>query len=239
MDNALRNHGEGLAMDRNMNGIRLGSKLVRTGLFAALTTIVLGLAGCKNVSKTDYDAAVNENAELRSRVQALESERNAKDTQLAGLRDTASQPVDNSYGSNVPSTGSTFTPQSNDQDFRYNNNGSMVAEIAGDVLFASGQATIKSDAKAKLDRIARTLNGKYSGSSIRIEGHTDTDPINKSKNRWSSNQQLSEARAEAVKSYLSQKGVASNRVMTTGLGATQPKSSKAASRRVEIIVMAN
>ena len=127
-----------------------------------------------------------------------------------------------------------------DQDFqRDGNTGRMVAEIAGDVLFASGQATIKTDAKKQLDRIAKSLNGKFSGASIRIEGHTDSDPLVKQKAKWGSNQALSEARADAVKNYLSQKGVSSSRISTTGLGSTQPKSTKAQSRRVEIVVLTN
>jgi outer membrane protein OmpA-like peptidoglycan-associated protein len=211
---------------------------VRLGGAAAMAVLALGLAGCKNVSKTDYDAAVNENAELRTRLQALEAERNAKDVQIAEqLRQTGTTTTDPAYGANVPATtNGGYSSNSNDQDFKYDN-GRMVAEIAGDVLFASGQSTIKTDARKKLDRIAKTLSSKYQGASIRIEGHTDTDPIRKSK--WGSNQALSEARADAVKAYLASKGVSSNRISTTGLGSTQPKSTKELSRRVEVIVLGN
>lgn len=203
---------------------------------AVAAALMLGMTGCKSVSKSDYDAAVNENAELRSQLQAMEAERAAKDAQLAEtLRGTGEQ-NNGAYGSNVGNTGGYNTPN---QDFTRGGDGNMVAEIAGDVLFASGQTTIKSDAKQKLDRIAKSLNGQYSGASIRIEGHTDTDPLVKNKAKWGSNQALSEARADAVKSYLATKGVSSSRIMTTGLGSTQPKSSKAASRRVEIVVLSN
>ncbi len=220
-------------MDRNSNNGR--GWFARIGGVAALTAIALGLGGCKNVSKADYDAAVNENAELRQRIQTLEAQGNARDTQIATLRDTGTAPADTTYANNAGTTGTNYQP---DQDFqRDSNTGRMVAEIAGDVLFSSGQATIKTDAKKQLDRIAKTLNSKYSGASIRVEGHTDTDKITKSK--WGSNQALSEARADAVKNYLSQKGVSSSRISTTGLGSTQPKSTKAQSRRVEIVVLTN
>jgi outer membrane protein OmpA-like peptidoglycan-associated protein len=218
-------------MDRNTNNGR--SWFARIGGVAALAAIALGLGGCKNVSKADYDAAVNENAELRQRIQTLEAQGNARDTQIATLRDTGTTPADTTYGNNAGG-GNTYQP---DQDFQRDTSGRMVAEIAGDVLFSSGQATIKTDAKKQLDRIAKSLNSKYSGASIRVEGHTDTDKITKSK--WGSNQALSEARAEAVKNYLSQKGVSSSRISTTGLGSTQPKSTKAQSRRVEIVVLTN
>lgn len=217
-------------MDRNnTNGL---GWFARIGGVAALAAIALGLGGCKNVSKADYDAAVNENAELRQRIQTLEAQGNAKDTQIA-LSQTGNQPADTTYANNPGATGN-YQP---DQDFQRDGNNRMVAEIAGDVLFSSGQASIKSDAKKQLDRIAKSLNGKFSGASIRIEGHTDTDKITKSK--WGSNQALSEARADAVKNYLSQKGVSSSRISTTGLGSTQPKSTKAQSRRVEIVVLTN
>jgi len=219
-------------MDRNSNNGR--GWFARVGGVAALAAVALGLGGCKNVSKADYDAAVNENAELRQRIQTLEAQGNARDTQNAILRDATTQPTDGGYGSPVGGGNTNYQP---DQDFTRDNSGRMVAEIAGDVLFSSGQATIKTDAKKQLDRIAKSLNSKYSGASIRVEGHTDTDKITKSK--WGSNQALSEARAEAVKNYLSQKGVSSSRISTTGLGSTQPKSTKAASRRVEIIVLTN
>jgi OOP family OmpA-OmpF porin len=56
--------------------------------------------------------------------------------------------------------------------------------------------------------------------------------------RWKSNQELSEARADAVKKYLVSKGLDANMVTVTGLGSTKPKSNdKAANRRVEIVVV--
>lgn len=229
-------------MDRSHNTSGRFRNFARVGGLALLVATVLGLSGCKSVSKSDYDAAVNENAELRTRVQALEAAQSAKDTQIAELGrtgDTANT-TQAPYGSNVPATTPTtgYDTTPTDPDF-HNVNNQMVAEIAGDVLFASGQATIKTDARKQLDRIAKTLNNKYHGATIRIEGHTDWDPINKSRNKWRSNQELSEARAAAVKTYLAGKGVSSNRIMTTGLGDTQRKSTKAASRRVEIIVLGN
>lgn len=229
-------------MDRSLNTSGRFRNFARVGGLALLAATVLGLSGCKSVSKSDYDAAVNENAELRTRVQALEAAQNAKDTTIAELSRTGDQgnaPA-STYGTNVPATGTNtgYDTTPTDPDFQ-NHDGHMVAEIAGDVLFASGQATVKTDARKQLDRIAKTLNTKYQGATIRIEGHTDWDPINKSRNKWKSNQELSEARAAAVKTYLAGKGVSSSRIMTTGLGDTQRKSTKAASRRVEIIVLGN
>jgi outer membrane protein OmpA-like peptidoglycan-associated protein len=121
--------------------------------------------------------------------------------------------------------------------------GNLTATLAGEVLFDSGQATIKSSARSSLDRIASSLKGKYSGYNVRIGGHTDSDPIKKSASKWSSNDQLSQARADAVRSYLIGKGVSAGRISAVGYGSSQPKASnstksgKAQNRRVEITVL--
>ena len=76
----------------------------------------------------------------------------------------------------------------------------------------------------------------FGGKQIRVEGHTDSDPIKVS--RWKSNQELSVARADAVKKYLVSKGVDANEVSVAGFGSDRPKSSdKAQNRRVEIVVV--
>jgi flagellar motor protein MotB len=80
----------------------------------------------------------------------------------------------------------------------------------------------------------------YPGSRVSIEGHTDSDPIRKSK--WESNEALSLARAEEVKKILGQAGVPSGRIAAVGLGSRQPiakgstERAKAQNRRVEIFI---
>ena len=61
----------------------------------------------------------------------------------------------------------------------------------GDVLFDTGQATLKSGAYGTLDRLATALREK-SGRKVLIEGHTDNVGSDES------NQGLSERRAQAV-----------------------------------------
>ncbi len=208
----------------------------------SLAVLTFGLGGCKSVSKADYQAAVQEASELRERNGQLEQSNRDKDARIADLESRGAapqQPVGAPSYSMPVDTGAGAQqswPSENDP-FQVGKDGRLAAELAGDVLFASGQATIKGDAKKQLDKIAKILNSKYANKSIRIEGHTDGDPIKHSK--WGTNQALSEARAEAVKQYLSTKGVKSSRVSTAGMGATQPKASKSTSRRVEIVVLTN
>ena len=55
--------------------------------------------------------------------------------------------------------------------------------------------------------------------------------------KWKSNQDLSVARAAAVKAYLVKKGVPEQLVTVQGFGADKPKGKdKSANRRVDIVV---
>ncbi|MGD9790775.1 MAG: flagellar motor protein MotB [Phycisphaerales bacterium] len=210
------------------------------GLFLVALMVAATLTGCSKSKKQQYDLALQEAAELRERNAKLESENRERDIRLADLENqlrsqpVAQAPVVIQQQPQGNSGGWSNGGYANDGgDFHRNTNGEMVAEIAGEVLFDSGSATLKSTAKRTLDRIAGQIRSQYNGSTIRIEGHTDSDPIRKSK--WASNDALSQARAEAVRTYLSQK-LSNNRMSAIGFGSTQPKGSKAASRRVEIVI---
>lgn len=73
--------------------------------------------------------------------------------------------------------------------------------LNGALLFDSGSAQIKTNALPILDKIGVILQ-KYSDSEIEIEGHTDNVPIS---GRYSSNNELSSARALSVFEYLMDK----------------------------------
>ena len=113
---------------------------------------------------------------------------------------------------------------------------SITVTVPGDVLFDPGQATLKNDVKPSLNRVASTLKQKYAGRPIQVHGHTDSDPIRVSK--WKSNQELSVARADAVRNYLVSQGIDASQITTVGHGDSQPKSqTKSANRRVELRVL--
>jgi len=115
--------------------------------------------------------------------------------------------------------------------------GGVLLDVEGDVLFASGSTTLRSSAKQTLDRIAQVLRSQYGGATIRIAGHTDSDPIRKSK--WKTNERLSAERALAVEEYLAEKGLSKDAMYVAAFGPAEPKGSKAQSRRVEIFVLPN
>lgn len=70
--------------------------------------------------------------------------------------------------------------------------------LNGALLFDSGSAELKEEAKPVLDKVGQILM-RYAGSTIEIEGHTDNVPIHNS--RYESNDVLSAYRALAVFNY--------------------------------------
>lgn len=102
-----------------------------------------------------------------------------------------------------------------------------------DIYFASGSAQIQSESAHVLQQIATILNEDKS-ANVQIVGHTDNT------GNATSNQKLSEQRAEAVKNYLNKNfGIDNSRMLTSGKGQTEPIASngtnegKAQNRRVE------
>jgi outer membrane protein OmpA-like peptidoglycan-associated protein len=104
-----------------------------------------------------------------------------------------------------------------------------------DVLFDTGQYSLKPGAREKLAKVAGILIA-YPGLNIQVGGYTDNvggDDMN---------QKLSENRAGAVRDYLVQQGVETNSVSAIGFGNTLPVASndnaagRQENRRVELVV---
>ncbi len=198
-----------------------GRFLARTAALACVGAGLL-LGGCNKELKDENASLMQENAQLRDANQQLSTNNSAYQQQLDAMKNNPAPdafPVDTGGGVRTQYYGPRET----------------VIEIAGDVLFDSGQATLKSTAKQELDRVASTIRSRHSGRTLRIVGHTDTDPIRKSK--WPSNESLSQARAEAVADYLGTKGISRSMISTIGKGASEPKSTKKSSRRVEVVIV--
>ncbi|MCR4590070.1 MAG: flagellar motor protein MotB [Lachnospiraceae bacterium] len=76
----------------------------------------------------------------------------------------------------------------------------VLLTMNGSLLFDSGSATIKDDAKPVLNKLGQILQ-RYAEDTIEIEGHTDNVPIG-GKGQFASNDELSGARALSVFQYL-------------------------------------
>jgi flagellar motor protein MotB len=107
-------------------------------------------------------------------------------------------------------------------------------------LFGSGRAELKPEVGATLDHIAQALKSDYSGRLVGIEGHTDSDPITKSK--WKNNHELAVARSVALFTALKKRGVSESQLFVAGYGPNRPlaadksKQAKSQNRRVEIVI---
>lgn len=119
--------------------------------------------------------------------------------------------------------------------------GNFMISLPAAITFASGKADLSDQGKQALQVVAETLQTKHANGTYWIEGHTDNDPIRKSK--WESNRQLSVYRAMAVHAYLVEEaGFDDDRFVVAGHGEYLPiepndsPTGKARNRRVEIVV---
>lgn len=105
----------------------------------------------------------------------------------------------------------------------------------GDVLFNTNKAQLKSGGMHNVQKLADFLN-QYPQYKVLVEGHTDSTGSD------SYNQELSERRANAVRTALIDKDVSSERVSTRGYGEAYPvagndtTTGRQLNRRVEIIL---
>ena len=110
-------------------------------------------------------------------------------------------------------------------------------------LFAPGSAYIDSSARKLLDKVGVLICKKFVLHSMRIEGHTDSSPINSDK--YPSNWELSSARASSVVRYLiSRFKFAPNLFTAIGYADTRPLETSMSpkdpvNRRVEILILKN
>lgn len=203
-----------------------------TRCLALSATLVL-IGGCSSVPKDEYSEALAENAELRDKLastQAMLQQSETDKDQLLRENQSLSADLERASRSPAGAAGSSPAPVRT-------SGGDVVLTVAGDVLFDSGRVTLKAEGRRELDRIARLILAQYSNNTIRVEGHTDSDPIRKS--QWKTNERLSAERALAVEEYLVARGVNPTRIYAAAMGSARPKGTKQASRRVEIVILAN
>jgi chemotaxis protein MotB len=203
------------------------------GLISALT-----LSGCTDWKKK-HEALNVEHQNLKGLFDRERSEKSqladqvAKDQQI--IQDLQKQIVEKKRS---PADATGFG-EGYDVSFDANA-GTITVTLPDAILFDSGKANLRTSTSKELDHIYAVLKEKYPGRVIEVAGHTDSDPIKKSK--WADNLELSSQRAMSVARYLIQRGVAENKIGATGCGAARPIASnstaagKQKNRRVEIIV---
>lgn len=120
----------------------------------------------------------------------------------------------------------------------------LVIRFNDDYLFKSGSAVLTPKARVKLDKVGAIVARKFILHNMRVEGHTDNQPINSI--IFPSNWELSSARASSIIRYfISRFSFMPSLFTAVGFADTRPITSnksandKAKNRRVEILILKN
>lgn len=111
----------------------------------------------------------------------------------------------------------------------------LVITLSGSVLFRSDESTLLPSAQTKLGQVATALMASKERSII-VEGHTDSQGSD------AHNLELSQRRAEAVRTFLTGQGYDPSKIRAVGIGEARPiaenesAEGRANNRRVELVV---
>lgn len=119
----------------------------------------------------------------------------------------------------------------------------LTVDVAEQLFFDSGRATLKETGKEVLKRVADAIKS-YEDKAIRVVGHTDNVPITGALQKvYASNWELSVARATTVVRFLQESGIAPERLVATGRAEYAPVAENESpegrqkNRRIEITLI--
>ena len=220
-------------------------RLGRLGVVLAIGVAIATAAGCgqqqleeRNVALTrQLQDAQGLNADLQQQNDTLKAQNQALESDLAKAKAAAA-----GKPGAAPSRPAKAKPEFGEGVETAMVGQELTVTLPEAILFESGKATLKAASKRILEKIVGVLNQDYPSGKIRVEGHTDNVPINKSKKDWQDNWDLSCNRAMAVTRFLAQKGVNPRRLSAAGYSFYKPVASndttagRAKNRRVVIVV---
>ena len=182
------------------------------------------LKGRYQICVDSLDSARAESGDMAGRIQGYETTIEELEQQIAADKSTAEA---SGFG--------------DDYDVDYDaEKGTLTVTLPNAILFAPGKASLKSAKNTDLNHIIDVIQSKYQGHEVDIVGHTDADPISKSK--WVDNWQLSAERALSVLRYIKSHGIDQAKLRAVACGPARPvddnstQSGKANNRRVEIVI---
>ena len=119
----------------------------------------------------------------------------------------------------------------------------LTVDVAEQLFFDSGRATLKETGKEVLKKVADAIKS-YDDKAIRVVGHTDNVPISGALQKtYASNWELSVARATTVVRFLQESGIEPERLVATGRAEYAPIAENDSSegrqknRRIEITLI--
>jgi outer membrane protein OmpA-like peptidoglycan-associated protein len=195
--------------------------------FAAVALIAVGGLGLQGCATTDF--VKKEIAGVDSRIQSTQDQVNAQqgklsdhDARIAATDRTAHDALDRAQAAGKLAEGK----------FLY----SMVLSDDS-VKFSASGSDLTPEAQTRLSDFAQKLKTENRNVYLEIQGHTDD------RGSKAGNLRLGQDRAEAVRRFLNQQGVALNRISTISYGDSAPVASnknragRAQNRRVVVIVL--
>ena len=203
--------------------------------------VAFGSVGCTDPDqmeiaalREEIEGLKNQNAEFARRAAAATDDANsarARSAQLQGELDSC-----------LSRLASTPAPVAQLPPGWEGNKGVAWVNIDEEILFDPGKADLKTSGRGKLQTVRNQIRDKFPTHNIWVVGHTDTDPISKSK--WRDNLELSMARGRVAGEALLAMGITNKDLVIGGQGPWNPrvpnegKVNKEKNRRVQIIAVA-
>lgn len=130
-------------------------------------------------------------------------------------------------------------PKETDLGWRHN----MVSiGLPTTVTFASGKQELTDQGKGIIRKVAEVVARRFPDRWLYVAGHTDDQPIQKTRELYRSNRHLSLERADAVATFLVACKVPEKQIAVIGFGENDPKASnkddkgRQENRRVEVLI---
>jgi len=182
--------------------------------------------------KSDRDLIANQKTSLEMSLADFKAKFESLFTENAAMRAAQQKPAD------------TSDLKIDDPDITINT-ATNALMISDSLLFSSGSSELKDEAKKTLEKLVPILNSPaHEKAYIRIDGHTDDQPVVKTKSLNEDNWKLSGLRAHSVMKKLVELGVAQERFIICGYGPilqVEPNEpggkGNSKNRRVEIMLI--
>ena len=184
-------------------------------------------------SKAQQSAAASQREAEASQQSAAESQRQAEASQQQAATSQQQSEMSQQQARDAEMRASQLETQLKELNAKKTERGLVVT--LGDVLFDTNKAQLKSGGTRSLQKLAGFLK-QYPQRKARVEGYTD------STGGADYNQELSDRRANAVRTSLVDMGISNDRITTRGYGKESPVASndtaagRQMNRRVEIIL---
>jgi chemotaxis protein MotB len=197
----------------------------------------------ENVLTAKSDTLSRNNAELRQKINDLETENGRLKGEIASLQKSKEEAVQTTSKTYEDLLDKMKQEISQGQVTISELKGKLTVNMVDAILFDSGKAEVKPEGLQVLQKVIDILK-EVKDKSIRIEGHTDNvQIIGALSKRYPTNWELSAARAINVTRFLQQQGIDPTSLAAVAYGEYKPVAGndtgegKTKNRRIEIILV--